>query len=45
MAMLLVPLPQVFSGTHALITVFVAISWRVTDKEDVELMGHGVVSQ
>ena len=28
-----------------IITVIMAISWRVTDKQDVELMGHGVVSQ
>ena len=45
MVILLVPLTQVSSRTHVLITVIMAISWRVTDKQDVELMGHGVVSQ
>ena len=45
MAMLLVPLTQVSSRTHVLITVIMAISWRATDKQDVELMEHGVVSQ
>ena len=45
MVMSLVPLILVSSRTHVLITVIVAISWRVTDKQDVMLMGHGVVSQ
>ena len=45
MVMQLVPLTQVSSRTHVLITVIMAISWRVTDKQDVELMEHGVVSQ
>ena len=36
---------SVFQDTHVRITVIMAISWRVTDKQDVELMGHGVVSQ
>ena len=41
----LVSLTQVPSKTHVLIIVIMAISWRVTNKQDVELMGHGVVSQ
>ena len=45
MVMLLVTLTQVSSRTHVHITVIMAISWRVTDKQDVVLMGHGVVSQ
>ena len=36
--LLLVPLTQVSSRTHALITVIVGIIWRVTDKQAVVLM-------
>ena len=38
-------LTQMSSRTHVPITVIMAISQRVTDKQNVELMGHGVVSQ